>query len=65
MKNIKKLNFNMKNFFFKKKKIKINDILKILIKKKKNNYKINDIKDLESALKMIYLFFIQKNILIY
>ena len=41
----------MKNFFFKKNNsVKINDILSSLnIKKHKKNYKVNDIKELESA----------------
>ena len=39
----------MKNLFFKKNNLKINDILKVLNLKKKKNIKINDIKELETA----------------
>ena len=51
----------MKNNFFKKENnLKINSILKLLnLKIKKKNYLINDIRDLDHAKKMIFLFFSQ------
>ena len=54
----------MKNKFFKKNiNVKLNDILKVLNQKKQNkNFTVNDIKDLNQAKKMIYLFCIQLNI---
>ena len=45
-------------FFIKKKNVKLNDILKVLkIKTQKNNYKVNDIKTLESSGKNDLTFF--------
>ena len=50
-------------FFNKKNNIKINDILAILnLSKQKNNYVINDIKNLDSANINDITFFIQLNI---
>ena len=46
------------NFFKKKKNIKINQILDLLkLKKQKNNFYINDIKELETASKNDITFF--------